>query len=315
MMNAEFKKSVLEIKNNHKDFDYIDAMVEKFEDFVDRDNKENRFTAFLNKLEDIDERCLLVRLFCNYHYQVNNGGHYQYFDNGYASSEDIDRGCFGKKTDECDLHKDMIRLVKKYFPKNDTTIAFVNNLEQFTVSVQEEDCYDCDGNGTCVETVECEECGGSGYIGDEECGNCGGSGSIEEESECWTCNGNGYIGDSFTIADADFLDKRYYDIEDDVLKVFNDVVYNWLTTDTNVLNEFENAVVDVANSKPKAKLKLVGTDGNAFAIMGKVIEALRNQKVDSSVIEQYKKDAMSGNYDNLLATSLKYCEDANIEVC
>ena len=81
MMNREFKNEVLNIKNGNDKLDYIDAMVEKFNDYTG--NKSTN--EFLNTLEDIDERCLLIRLFCNYHYQVNNGGHVQYFDNGYTS--------------------------------------------------------------------------------------------------------------------------------------------------------------------------------------------------------------------------------------
>ena len=311
MIDADFKKAVLTIKENNPKMDYIDCFIEKFNDYLD-DNKKS--SDFLDVLNDIDERCLLIRLFGNYHYQVNNGGHSQYFDNGYASSEDINKGFFGNKTDDCDLHKEMIQLFKKYLPKNEITIAFINNLEQFTVSIQEEDCDCCDGNGYCEE--ECCECNGSGWNDEEdcECEECDGRGVIEDE--CWNCNGEGVISNSFTVVDDDFLDKKYYDIEDDVLELFNSVVKSWLYSDSDCqLNELDGSANSSKIENKKSKLKLVGTDGNAFAIMGKVIEALRKQNVSKDVVEQYKKDAMSGDYNKLLATSFKYCENANIEVC
>lgn len=60
---------------------------------------------------------------------------------------------------------------------------------------------------------------------------------------------------------------------------------------------------------PKTNLtvKLVGEDGNAFAIMGKVIKALRRGG-HADLIEEYQKEAMSGDYDNLLATTMEYVE-------
>jgi hypothetical protein len=53
---------------------------------------------------------------------------------------------------------------------------------------------------------------------------------------------------------------------------------------------------------PKIKVKLVGSDGNAFAVLGKVKEAMRKGKVPAEDISAFMKEAMSGDYDNLLAT-------------
>jgi hypothetical protein len=313
MMDRKFKDDVLKIKQNNPNMDYIDCMIEKFEEYVDEKHKSSEF---LNTLENIDERCLLVRLFGNYHYQVNNGGHNQYFDNGYASSYDYDKGFFGRKTDDLDLHKEFIRLVKKYFPCNEITTEFVNNLECFISHVQETECDCCDGSGYCYDEAECQFCNGSGFIDDESCDNCNGSGFIDDESECWNCNGDGVIHDDFDVVDGDCLDKKYYSIEESVLSVFNSVVNTWLTSDTNCeLNAFNGSANSVKNDSVKAKLKLTGTDGNAFAIIGKVITALKDQKVSQETIEQYRKDVTKGDYNNLLAVSIKYCEDANIEVC
>ena len=58
-------------------------------------------------------------------------------------------------------------------------------------------------------------------------------------------------------------------------------------------------------TKTNIKVKLVGTDGNAFAIMGKVIKALK-QGGREELVEEFKKEAMSGDYNNLLCTVMNY---------
>lgn len=53
------------------------------------------------------------------------------------------------------------------------------------------------------------------------------------------------------------------------------------------------------------EVELTGTDGNSFAIMGKVKNALRKNKVSQADIEEYLEEAMSGDYDNLLVVTMK----------
>ena len=60
-------------------------------------------------------------------------------------------------------------------------------------------------------------------------------------------------------------------------------------------------------AKANIKVKLVGEDGNAFAIMGKVSKALkRNGHAD--LVDEYLKEAKSGDYDHLLQTTMDYVE-------
>lgn len=58
----------------------------------------------------------------------------------------------------------------------------------------------------------------------------------------------------------------------------------------------------------KPTVKLVGEDGNAFGIMGRVIKALKKANFPEEHIEQYKKEAMSGNYDHLLQVTMNYVD-------
>lgn len=52
---------------------------------------------------------------------------------------------------------------------------------------------------------------------------------------------------------------------------------------------------------------LIGLDGNAFAIMGRVIEALRRGG-RADLIEEYKREAMRGDYNHLLLVTMEFVE-------
>lgn len=60
----------------------------------------------------------------------------------------------------------------------------------------------------------------------------------------------------------------------------------------------------------RPELDLVGCDGNAFAIIGKVSRALRDADNTPDVIEAFRAEATSGDYDHLLQTALAYTEEA-----
>ena len=63
----------------------------------------------------------------------------------------------------------------------------------------------------------------------------------------------------------------------------------------------------MATEKPitNLKLKLVGEDGNAFSIMGRARQALRRGG-RADLIDQFTKECTSRDYDNLLATCMRY---------
>lgn len=59
---------------------------------------------------------------------------------------------------------------------------------------------------------------------------------------------------------------------------------------------------------PKPEVELLGQDGNAFAIIGGCLKALRRAGVPKGVQDTFRKEATSGDYDHLLATAMDYCE-------
>ena len=58
--------------------------------------------------------------------------------------------------------------------------------------------------------------------------------------------------------------------------------------------------------KIKPDVQLSSQDGNAFFIIGGVIKALKKAGADQEYIDKYKDEAMSGDYDNVLTTTMEY---------
>ena len=61
---------------------------------------------------------------------------------------------------------------------------------------------------------------------------------------------------------------------------------------------------------PDITVNLIGQDGNAFAVIGAVTKGLRDGGVSHEEREVFKKEAMSADYMNLLATCARW---VNIE--
>ena len=57
---------------------------------------------------------------------------------------------------------------------------------------------------------------------------------------------------------------------------------------------------------PDITVKLVGEDGNAFAILGRILHAMRRAKVSEADQQLFQKEATSGDYDNLLQTCMNW---------
>ncbi len=55
------------------------------------------------------------------------------------------------------------------------------------------------------------------------------------------------------------------------------------------------------------RVRLVGEDGNAFAIIGRVRSALRRGG-RADLIEVFTHEAMAGDYDHVIQTCLRYVD-------
>jgi hypothetical protein len=59
---------------------------------------------------------------------------------------------------------------------------------------------------------------------------------------------------------------------------------------------------------PDIKVRLVGEDGNAFAILGRVSSALRKAHVDKAERDAFMAEATAGDYNDLLATCMEWVD-------
>ena len=61
-------------------------------------------------------------------------------------------------------------------------------------------------------------------------------------------------------------------------------------------------------SKTNVRVKLIGEDGNAFAIIGKVSKALRREGYNDISKEYVSAATNSKSYDDLLCVTMSYVE-------
>ena len=59
---------------------------------------------------------------------------------------------------------------------------------------------------------------------------------------------------------------------------------------------------------PDVTVHLGGIDGNAANIIGTVAKALKRAKVDPDEIGRFRTEAMSGNYDNVIQTAMRWVD-------
>lgn len=52
-------------------------------------------------------------------------------------------------------------------------------------------------------------------------------------------------------------------------------------------------------------VELTDVDGNAFSVMGAVTKTMRRNGISQTDIDEYKKEAMSGDYDHLLRVTME----------
>lgn len=124
-----------------------------------------------------------------YNQQVENGGHMQYFENGYADGV----GGYFADHETADMHDLMLSLMRDYgLDRAPETRDVFTIMKRFTTS----------------DELDCPECGGNGYFEsyDEE-------EDRTYEEDCCRCNSTGIVTETHIDSDlADELDDAYYAI-------------------------------------------------------------------------------------------------------
>ncbi len=57
---------------------------------------------------------------------------------------------------------------------------------------------------------------------------------------------------------------------------------------------------------PDVEVELIGRDGNAFFIIGRVQKALKRVGVPAEEVTAFREEATSGDYNNVLTTAMKW---------
>jgi hypothetical protein len=127
-----------------------------------------------------------------------------------------------------------------------------------------------------------------------------------EDDEKDGCRGCRY-GEVANTDELDALDHRYYAVNEKWVKELKMLAAKWLKTGTNPIAD-AGPLPQLKKPAPRPRVKLVGHDGNAFVIMGTICEALRKAGASAETVGQYRRESMSGDYGNLLATAMKYCD-------
>ena len=64
---------------------------------------------------------------------------------------------------------------------------------------------------------------------------------------------------------------------------------------------------EIKKKVKKPRVKLVGEDGNAFSIIGRVSLALKKAGLKDQA-KKFQEEATSGDYNNVLQTAMKYAD-------
>ena len=102
-----------------------------------------------------------------------------------------------------------------------------------------------------------------------------------------------------------------YDIDDG-----SDLFYDLVEDGYIRYNDFEFYLSETVKETPIKKVRtkpftLVGVDGNAWAVMGYVQNAMRTAKMSNDEIKKYHENATSGDYNHLLRVSVEMVDKCN----
>lgn len=212
-----------------------------------------------------------------YNQQVCNGGHIQYYDNGYASQENVGWNDIEKDTNLHENLKDYLEKFKHLINSEVKSEVF-GIVSAFFVEIDderyvEEECWD----------EEKEE-----YYTDQF------------DNENYGCVLNNYEMNNW--------DQKYYEVYAEWMKDLEEFFKSVIEGEIKVTEQKEETQKPVEKKIQKPKVKLTGTDGNAFAIMGKVKAALRKAGYPQDLIDRYIEESTSGDYNNLLRVAMKYVD-------
>ncbi len=256
--NEKELKTLLMQNKNFAKGDVHQGLLDIFYSHYSNNIDYDAFLELINeKYGELAEFCVF---FASYNYQVCNGGHLQYFDNGYASSTSHGFGSEYNDMEKHEYFKELfIKLNFNNLLKNGKTAYDIISDFDLDLIDEEENCGNCGGSGqeecfNCESNgrVDCDVCGGNGEDDDgEPCGNCDGDGQIEcgdcdgdGNYKCEDCHGSGIYESGKQIPDSESwsrLDERWYEINEKVIEEFNNYLKSLTLDGKNIIELIELA--------------------------------------------------------------------------
>ena len=77
-------------------------------------------------------------------------------------------------------------------------------------------------------------------------------------------------------------------------------------TNNSVTVKERGQLMSQENNMFGVDVQLSGNDGNAFAIMGACKKAASKANIEQSKVDKFISECMSGDYDHLIRTCMKY---------
>ena len=223
-MNSKFEKLSKDVKENfNKEDGYWQTILDLgyAEWQSEKNDKVNNYDELIDWMrENYGDFAALAVLVGKFNQQVCNGGHRQYYDNGYASNGG---GCFQSHGDEIYLHEKMVEWMEEFGfdSANELSEKVYMIMKDFEVQL-DEDMY--------VEE-SCYECGGMGYVDNPDYDYEDEDSDEEMTVECPSCDGSGIeevdnpeYGEPYNTYEWDQLDDRYYEVCDEWEKFFENFV-------------------------------------------------------------------------------------------
>jgi len=126
---------------------------------------------------------------------------------------------------------------------------------------------------------------------------------------------DGYYSDGEEVDEEvyeylDKLDDKYYSLKKQLLTDVEAWVKKKITPANESFDLLKEMNVPTPNEDgvkyPHITVKLVGEDGNAFAVLGKVLTSLRRAGVSESERKQFQDEATRSDYDHLIQTVMQW---------
>ena len=272
--SSVFSEEIQKAENTNTEIkDEIQTRMDIFyNEFQKEENKGKSYTDITNYFKSINRYDIVIAtMLGNMNFQIGNGGIEQWYDNGYTEYSFEDIYNFVKKSYAILPEAKKLRLwLKEVFKLLEDQIEYeLDNMDE-NIGDYEYERYDHENSPMEQRGTELS----SEYYND-----------IVED-----------INDPNNILDTMM---RHYD---EIIKITDEQVKN---SEDILDKEDEKSLLKPSETGikfPQIKVKLVGTDGNIFALMAKVSNVLKQNRVNNDSVNEFSKDIInSSNYDEALS--------------